>query len=355
MYTDQQIRDFYATNPGNNQIVAAARAGGMTVDQIARAEAVGRGMDWDTMSPGIRASMVGDALNMTGNVNAGVNGTQVAMDDPYRGFKGTDTFVNQPGLDERVYPTGPTNQASGASSDSGSARGSSSSMLGASYSGGGINPYLTSMADDIARRSNLGLGQALQGIQGRAIGVGGLGGSRQGVAQGQAIGLANDSLTGNLANLYGNSWNAGENRNLSAYGIDKNAAVTTNGQNQNFYTNNRQLDQSGIRLGADLYAQGNAGNLSQGSGVAQLGTQEQNANQSVYDNVNSNISPYIGNGATNTSTNTSGGGVNGAAGGALAAMQVGRNLGFSNGNSGTPSDWEHYNQNQSNYLGNYYS
>jgi len=348
MYTDQQIRDFFATNPDNNAISAAARAGGLNVDQIAQALAVGRGVD-PNQNPGIYSSMVGDALNMTGNVNPGVNGTQMAMGDRYRGFKGTDTFVN--GED----PSSPTNSASGGSGTSSPYPYGSDSGASSSYSGGGINPYLNSMADDIARRSNLGLGQALQGIQGRAIGVGGLGGSRQGVAQGQAIGLANDTLTGNLANLYGNSWNAGENRNLQAYGIDKNAAVTTNGQNQNFYTNNRQLDQSGIRLGADLYSQGNAGNLSQGSGVAQLGTQEQNANQSVYDNINSNISPYTGFGATNTSTNTSGGGVNGAAGGALAAMQIGRNLGFSNGNSGTPSGWENYSTGQANNLGNYYS
>lgn len=242
------------------------------------------------------------------NPNYGVG----AMYNPNAG-----TLMPESGADSG----GPTNTASGN-------YGGGSSNLGfggsSSSTSGGQNPYLSQMADDIGRRSNLALGQGLQSIQSNAIGVGGLGGSRQGVAQGQAIGLANDSLTGNLANLYGNSWNAGENRQ-----------VQTNGQNQNFYTNNRQLDQSGMRLGADLYSMGNAGNLSQGSGVAQLGTQQQNANQGVYDNVNSNISPYTGYGATNTSTNTSGGGVNGAVGGALSAMQIGRNLGLGGGNSTT--------------------
>src|SRR5665648_467059 len=65
------------------------------------------------------------------------------------------------------------------------------------------NPYLSQMADDMGRRSNQALGQGLQGIRSNSIGVGGMGGSRQGVAEGLAVANAGDSLQGNLANLYG--------------------------------------------------------------------------------------------------------------------------------------------------------
>jgi hypothetical protein len=164
--------------------------------------------------------------------------------------------------------------------------------------GQGGNPYLEGVSDDIQRRSQFALGQAFNGIKSNAIGVGGLGGSRQGVAEGIATGMANDSLTGNLANLWGNSWNSDQNREIQRYGMD-----------QNFYTAQRGQDQTGAALGGTLY----------GLGSQAPWTGINNAN-GVYGN-------YTGFG-NNTTSQQSGGGWQGAIGGAIAGAQMGRNAGW---------------------------
>src|SRR5689334_12418379 len=104
-------------------------------------------------------------------------------------------------------------------------------------SGFGSNPWGSAMGDDIQRRTQQMLDQSLSGIRGNFVGTGGLGGSRQGIAQGQAIQGAADSLQGNLGNLYGGMWNNDQNRQLSQYGMD-----------QNFYTQQRGQDQSQVGL-----------------------------------------------------------------------------------------------------------
>lgn len=171
-------------------------------------------------------------------------------------------------------------------------------MGGANTGGFSSNPNLGGMADDIGRRSKFQLGQAFNGIRSNSIGVGGLGGSRQGVAEGVATGMANDAYQGNLANLYGTSWNADQNRNLQELGM-----------NQNFYTQQRGQDQTGAALGADLVTKG----------IQNQWLPLQQAN-SIY-------GTYTGNGTTTQSQNT-GGGVSGLFGGVLGAAQLGKNAGW---------------------------
>ena len=244
--------------------------------------------------------------------------------------------------------------------------GGSGGGSGEVYSPSKPNPYLPQMADDLTRRSNEALGQNLQSIRGNSISAGGLGGSRQGVAEGLAISGANDNLQGNLANLYGTDNNNMQNRDLQRYttdqgnatqrygvdqgnatqryGIDQNnktqqlnignnAYLTNQGQMQNFYTNNRQLDQSGQVIGANLYNQGNLGLIGQGQGVYGIGNTQQQAPWTVLNNTSGNVSPYTGYGATNTQTGTSGGGAMGALGGALGGAQIGKNLGLGGSSS----------------------
>jgi hypothetical protein len=105
-------------------------------------------------------------------------------------------------------------------------------------------------------------------------------------------------LTDSLAGLYGNSYNADQNRGLTQYGMDWQG-----------YNQGRSLDQSGAALGASLWGLGNAGAwgpLNQASGV---------------------YSPYTGFGQT-TQTGSQGGGWGGAIGGALGAGTLGNNLGW---------------------------
>lgn len=161
------------------------------------------------------------------------------------------------------------------------------------------NPYLQGQADDITRRQGLFLDDAFNKIRSNAIGVGGLGGSRQGVAQGVATGMAADSLTGNLANLYGNAWNADQNRDLSRYGIDT-----------NLWTAERNGDRADTALGATLYGLGSQGPWNS------LG------------NASSIFGTAAGNTGSTTNSSNSGGGWMGALGGALGAAQVGKQYGW---------------------------
>jgi len=240
------------------------------------------------------------------------------------------------------------------------------------------NPYLSQMAGDMQRRSGESLNLGLQNIRGNAVGVGGLGGSRQGVAEGMAISGANDSLQGNLSNLFGTDYTNSQGRDLQRYGVDTNAALTRSGQSlqrygmdqnadltrgsqglqkygmdqsfmtanrgldnqrtsadQNFYTNQRGQDQSGMRLGADLFNAGNNGFLNQGQGVYGLGNTEQQAPWSVINSANSVYRPYAGAGASETRSESMGGGASGMLGGALGGYQIGKNLGLGGGSYGS--------------------
>lgn len=202
-------------------------------------------------------------------------------------------------------------------------------------SGFGQNQYTQRLADQLTARSNQNLNQTVipQINQGAQL-AGQYGGTRQGVAQGVAAGNAQTGLDSAIAGLY-----------VDAYGRD-----------QNFYTQQRGQDQSGMQLGANIYNMGNAGNLGIGAGQAALGQQYQNAPMQATQTYASTINPYMNvNGGTNSSHSSTtnnydangnliggggggGGGFNlqGALGGGLAGYQTAQNLGMgSGGNNGS--------------------
>jgi hypothetical protein len=153
-----------------------------------------------------------------------------------------------------------------------------SGLVGSQIPTGPENPYLAGIADDIQRRVGKTLSENNQAIQGRAIGVGGLGGSRQGVAQGVAAGQAADNLSGQLSNLFGTAYNSDMNRQLQRIG-----------------------------LGSGL--------ISQGQG---LQFQPLKDTSGIYGN-------FTGMGTTTQNTD-SGGGLSGLLGGALAGASFGRQM-----------------------------
>jgi hypothetical protein len=70
-----------------------------------------------------------------------------------------------------------------------------------------MNSYLPQQAQAITQQANNNLmNYQLPSINSGAIAAGGFGGSRQGVAQGLAIGQTNQGITNSLANLYGNAY-----------------------------------------------------------------------------------------------------------------------------------------------------
>jgi hypothetical protein len=155
-----------------------------------------------------------------------------------------------------------------------------SGLLGQTAPTTATNPYLRSIADDMQRRTTDLLGANNLAIQGNAVGVGGLGGSRQGVAQGIGAGRAADSLQGQVAGLYGQAYEGDMNRLRQDW-----------------------------TLGAGLMGQGLNTQFSPLQNTAQV------------------YSPFSGFGSTTQSQET-GGGWQGALGGALGAAQFGKNMGW---------------------------
>ena len=75
------------------------------------------------------------------------------------------------------------------------------------------NPYLQDQANAITSQANQNLmNYQLPSINSGAIAAGGFGGSRQGVAQGLAIGQTNQGISNSLAGLYGNAYEGDQNR-----------------------------------------------------------------------------------------------------------------------------------------------
>ena len=217
-----------------------------------------------------------------------------------------DAFMRATGMDQAafdqymspVFGGSPGLGAGGANTGGGGVFGPAGGSGGPMTRSFTQNPFYSSMADDITRRTNLSRDQGLSQIRTNSVGVGGLGGSRQGVAEGQAISGAADNLAGQLANLGGGMWNSDQNRDLSRYQGD-----------QGFYTAQRGLDYQGIGLGADLMSRG-------------LSTQWQPLNQAnnIYGN-------YTGLGTT-TGSQRSGGGLGGIIGGGLGMAQFAQNMGW---------------------------
>lgn len=161
------------------------------------------------------------------------------------------------------------------------------------------------------------------------------GGSRQGIAEGVAAGNASTGLGANLASLYSQGYGANLNAGLQQQSLDNNynlglgsLANNNQAQNQNFYTQNRSLDQSGLALGNTLYNSGVNGQLNLGNAQYTAGNIFQNAPLTALQNYSNTISPYTGLNASQINTGSSGGGANGAIGGILAALGISKNLGL---------------------------
>lgn len=275
--TNDQINQWLASNPGatDSQIRSAMNQYGVGVDQMSRAT----GLDYNTVMGRYQAA------GPQGNTRAPGGGPTPATDP---------SLI--PNADPRY-----------GMDDFGMGGGSGSPWS---------NPWMTPVANDMGRRTMQGLGQGFNMIRSNSAGVGGLGGSRQGVAEGMAMQGAFDSLQGNLANLYGADWTGQQNRNLTRYGMDQNYSLGMGGlenqrygMDQNFYTSQRGQDLQQVGLGAQLYGLGQQG---------------------PWGSLNNAGSIYggIGGGNTNVTIGGQGGGWQGALGGALGGAQLGKNLGW---------------------------
>ena len=216
----------------------------------------------------------------------------------------------------------------------------------------------------------------LPGINSGAIAAGGFGGSRQGIAQGLAIGDTNQGLSNALAGLYGNAYEGDQNRanqmsiasmndatqrygmanqfelgkgNLAlgnrqadqSYSLGQGNLALGNKQadnsynlglgnlglgqmqaNQNFYTNQRGQDMQQLGLGANLVNQGNLGLSGQGQQLYNVGQQQQQAPWQALQQYSQLLSPYTGYGQTQSQTTPGASKWGSALGGAMTLAQL---------------------------------
>lgn len=143
-------------------------------------------------------------------------------------------------------------------------------------------------------------------------------------------------------------YNTDTNAATSRYGTDKsydvgmanvgaNATASANNYNlgmtnanNSFYTNQRQLDQSGYRLGMDMMNSANTGYMNQGSGMYDTGSAYQTAPWATVGAFNNATTPYTGFGATASTSQNSNPWAQ-ALGGATMGAQVGKLFSGSSG------------------------
>jgi hypothetical protein len=178
------------------------------------------------------------------------------------------------------------------------------------------NPYVKGMRQDIRNSATDLLGDALMGIQGNAVASGGLGGSRQGLAQGTAIAKGMDYVSGNIANFMGGLYENQANRNLQQYGMDQGFYGQQRGQDIGLQGQNQQFFQG--QRGQDLAQYGI------GSGLIQNGL---NTQWLPIQNATNAYAPFSGMGTT-TNSAQQGGGWQGALGGGLGVLGLGSQLGW---------------------------
>lgn len=237
------------------------------------------------------------------------------------------------------------------------------------------SPYLQDQIGALQTQFQNNLNRnVLPQIQSNAIGAGGYGGSRQGIAEGLAGGEAATGFANAASNLLGQDYQAQMNRNLQQYQGDQSYTLGNKNSDQNYALGqgnlalgNKQADNS-FTLGQGQLALGNLNannNFTLGQGQNQntanqianqysLGNQGQmldfygnqrqqdlNALQvggNLYNQgitgawnpitqANNVFGTYAGNGTT-TSTSNTGGGALGAVGGALGAATLANNLGW---------------------------
>jgi hypothetical protein len=192
------------------------------------------------------------------------------------------------------------------------------------------NPYLPQQADAITQQANNNLfNYQLPQINSGAIAAGGYGGSRQGIAQGQAIGQTNMGLSSALANLHANAYESDQNRGLQRESMNNsyNLGLGSLGLNskvadQNFFSNQRGQDLSAYSLGSSLANTGNLGLSNQGQQLYQNGQTEQQAPWSVLQQYGQLLSPFTGLNNSQSQTTPGASTAGSALGGALTAAQL---------------------------------
>jgi hypothetical protein len=293
-----------------NRIAGTAYTGGLTLDQIAA---------------------IGEEAGGVGQYTVGPDGKYHVS-----GAYASPRAASQPGGQSGNGSTGGGGGVPGGGSNAGPGGGGGVAPGGGGQDSG-RNPYLQQMGAAIQAQSNQNLQQnILPGIGQGAQAAGMYGSSRQGTAEGMAMGNAQTGVNSALANMYLNGYGQDQNYNLGLGNLalgnknaDQNFMLGNKNSDQGFYTQQRGQDLQQVGLGASLFGQGNQGMLNQGQGIYNLGLTGQQAPWQSMQNFGSVSQPYTGFGSS--SQNQSGSAGAGFLGGALAGSQAYNIFG---GNSG---------------------
>ena len=289
--TVQQIRDFAATNPTNNQILEQAAAYGMNQEQLARAMVYGRG---DTLNDVATNAMV----NSSNEYGYTTNGIIVALNGRDKMQQNGNSALSV--YDPHASQGGPTGGGGGGTGGSGG-WGTGGQNLGMGGTGS-QNPYLKGMGQSIIDQmtENYTRNQAPANRSG-AMAAGGMGGSRQGVVDANGLNDLNRGIGQNLTNLYGQDWTNSQNRNLQQQSINNSYDLGIRGNDLGYANLDSNNQQFGANYGLNLM---NAQNNWAQQGVQNAnGIQNAPIDYSRYFNGQSNQIGGQGGTQTNTQTN----------------------------------------------------
>lgn len=133
------------------------------------------------------------------------------------------------------------------------------------------NPYLQAMSDDIAAAATRNFQRnVLPGIQDQAVLAGGYGGSRQGIAEGIAMGDLNRDILSASNQLFGNAYEQAAGRQAQMAGQLSAQDLAAQQANQQAYLGNRGIDAQLAGISAQAASAGAANQL----GFAQLAEQQ---------------------------------------------------------------------------------
>jgi hypothetical protein len=254
--------------------------------------------------------------NGTGTVGGSATGTPNAVGptNPYMpATQPMQQVAQQPMQQPAMTPTPFPMPAAQQSAPTNPYTGPYSNPLGTPTTAGVSNPYMQQMSNAITQTANQNLQRNLLPSIGRsAVAMGGYGDSRQGIAQGIAMGDTQQGITNALAGLYGN-----------AYNTDRSYDLGRIGQDQGFYTAQRGLDLNQQQSNTNQYLQALNAATGLGSQVAGIGGQQMQQSLYPLQQLSNLFNPYTGLNQTNTQQQPgSGGGLAGALGGGLTAAQI---------------------------------
>jgi len=329
----------------NDQILGKAQQMGFTADQLSQ-------ILGGTTAAGIQNYAQQDGNNTLSGIysqidNADLNNGIVNPDGSlnYNGTGGTNnnTTTNNNNTSNNNSGGGTSNGGGGWNFNGIGGIGSpgaSSQYLPANQNGGYITPasltaYTRSPALDALNQATQtqfdnNLNQnILPGIRRHADSVGGVGGSREGIAQGLGIAQSNQGLAAALAGNNYSDYNAQMNRNLQQYQGDQQFNTAQGNLGLGYYNGANQfnLGLGGLALGnqrnmQDFYTSQRQGDLAQTALGAQLYGAGTQGPWNSLTNASNIYNQYTGLGGQSNSTTSSGGGTNGIVGGLLGGAQM---------------------------------